>query len=182
MNFEELRLPGLYLITPQVFDDERGFFKETYSKSKFANAGIDVEFVQDNDSFSKKDVIRAFHYQLPPFAQAKLVKVIRGKVLDVVIDIRKNSPTFGKHEVVHLSDENYQLLYVPTGFAHGFVTLTDDVYFQYKVSKPYSPEHERGILWNDPDLGIDWPIDNPEMVERDKAWPCLKDIKEEELF
>lgn len=182
MKFEELSLSGVYLISSQVFGDERGFFKETYSKKKFKEAGIDSEFVQDNDSFSKKDVIRALHYQLPPFAQAKLIKVVRGKVLDVVVDIRKDSPTFGKHEMVHLSGDNHQLLYIPQGFAHGFLTLTDDVYFQYKVSNFYSPEHERGILWNDPDLEINWAIDDPEMVERDKNWPQLKDITKEELF
>ncbi len=168
MEFQETSLKGAYLIKPKVFRDERGFFLETYSEKVFAVQGIDAKFVQDNHSFSaKKGVLRGLHFQLPPNAQAKLVRVTRGKVYDVIVDLRKNSPTFGKWEGFELSSENFQMLFIPRGFAHAFLTLEDNTEFMYKVDSFYAPESDSGIIWNDPDLNIDWPIKEPILSEKD---------------
>lgn len=180
--FEELSLNGLILVKPQIFEDKRGFFMERYNKQLFQQNGIDVDFVQDNHSHSSKGVLRGLHYQLPPFAQDKLIWTVTGKVLDIAVDIRKNSPTFGKWEGVILSEENKHMLFVPKGFAHGFLVLSETVDFLYKVSNFYSKAHDRGILWNDPDIGIEWGVEFPILSKKDKQNRRLNDVPEEELF
>ncbi len=178
MPFEFIRLdiPDVVLIIPQYFPDDRGFFMETCKKSEFEKFGIAGEWVQDNHSRSKKGVIRGLHYQKEPMAQGKLVRVARGMVFDVAVDIRKGSPTFGKWVGVILSDENKYMLWIPPGFAHGVAILEDDTELLYKVSGgEYSPEHDRNIRWNDPDIGIIWPIREPILSEKDKNAPLLKD-------
>ncbi len=182
MKFEKLSIPDIVLITPDIYGDERGFFMETYNKEAFSNNGIDIDFVQDNYSRSSKGVLRGLHYQLPPYTQDKLVTVVSGAVLDVVVDIRKDSKTFGQHIAVELNSETRQMLLVPHGFAHGFLTLSNSVDFQYKVSNKYAPEYDRGVLWSDVDLGIDWGIDNPLVSEKDSKLPLLKNITESELL
>jgi dTDP-4-dehydrorhamnose 3,5-epimerase len=159
---------GLLILEPQVFGDPRGYFVETYNLKNWLGAGIDSTFVQDNQSLSANNIIRGLHFQRPPYAQAKLVRVIRGSVLDVVVDIRKNSPTYGKHFAAVLSGENFAQLYIPVGFAHGFATLEDNTLFVYKCSDYYRPEAEDGLPWDDKDLGIDWKIQDPVLSERDK--------------
>ncbi len=157
------------IITPKKFGDHRGFFSETYNKKVLAEAGIDLEFVQDNHSLSvEKGVMRGLHFQLPPFAQDKLVRVVRGRILDVAVDIRRSSPTFGQHVAVELSADNWQQILVPAGFAHGFVTLEANTEVIYKVTNYYAPQHDRGILWNDPALGIEWPIAPADAILSDK--------------
>ena len=174
-EFAQTKLADVALITPRVFPDDRGFFLEFYKKSDFHAAGITDEFVQDNHSKSTKNVLRGMHYQLPPYAQAKLVRVLQGKIYDVIIDLREDSPTFGQWDGHELSDENRRMLYVPTGFAHGFLVLSDTTEVEYKVSAEYSKDHERGILWNDPMIGIDWPVANPILSEKDRALPTFHD-------
>ena len=177
MEFIETSLKGVYLIKPKVFCDERGFFLESYSEKVFTENGIDAKFVQDNHSMSlKKGVLRGLHFQLPPNEQAKLVRVTRGKVYDVIVDLRKNSPTYGKWEGFELSAENFEMLFIPRGFAHAYCTLEDDTEFMYKVDNYYSKEHDSGIIWNDPDLAIDWPIENPMLSEKDSKLQLLKDF------
>jgi len=180
-KFTPLSLSGLMLIEPQVFGDDRGFFMETYSKKEFTGNGIDVDFVQDNHSRSSNGVLRGLHFQKPPFAQAKLIRVSLGEVLDVAVDVRPDSPTFGKWDSAHLSAENKNMLYVPAGFAHGFYSLTDVVDFQYKCSNFYNKESEGGILWNDPDINVGWMAGSPLLSEKDKLLPSfksqLKDLK-----
>ncbi len=164
-----LAIPEIILITPKKFIDERGFFSETYNRNSLADAGINAEFVQDNHSLSiPKAVIRGLHYQKPPFAQDKLVRVIRGSIIDVAVDIRKNSPTFGQHVSAILSAENWQQLWVPKGFAHGFCTLEPNTEVAYKVTSFYSADCDTGIAWNDPDLAIDWQIDESEVLVSEK--------------
>ena len=179
MPFEFIKtsIPEVILIKPRVFGDERGFFMETYKKSDFEKAGIDTDFVQDNHSKSVKGVLRGLHYQLEPKAQGKLVRCIRGKIFDVAVDIRRGSPTFGKWIGVELSEENKLMLWIPKGFAHGFLTLSEEAEIVYKVSGgEYSPEHDRNIRWNDPDIGIEWPLGGePILSEKDKIAPLLKD-------
>lgn len=183
MQFQPLSILGLILIKPDVFGDNRGFFKETYSKEEFEKNGIDIEWVQDNHSRSTKGVLRGLHWQREPFAQDKLVRVARGAVLDVAVDIRVGSPTFGKYETVELSDENHNMFLLPKGFAHGFYVLSDIADFEYKVSSPYNKESEAALLWNDPDIGIDWSIKGePVLSEKDLRNPLLKDIEFEDLF
>lgn len=178
-EFKKLSIPDVILVEPKVFDDERGFFLESYKKSEFFANGIDVEFNQDNHSKSTKGVLRGLHYQLPPKAQAKLVRCIQGEIFDVAVDIRKNSPTFGKWVGEKLSAENKKMLFVPEGFAHGFVVLSETAELLYKASNEYSKEHDRGILWNDKDIAIDWGIDfEPILSDKDKNQPLLKDIEE----
>ena len=178
MKFEKTVLKDAYLITPQVFRDARGFFLESYSKQKFQAAGIDIEFVQDNRSLStQKGVLRGLHFQNPPHAQAKLVSVTRGKVFDVIVDLRKGSETFGRWQGFELSAENFQMLLVPRGFAHGFMTLEDDTEFQYKCDEFYHPESDSGIVWNDPTLKIDWPVENPILSEKDQKLGAFEDFK-----
>lgn len=167
MTIENLSIDGLILIKPRIFADQRGFFFEAFHVEKYKEAGIDVEFVQDNESFSVKNVIRGLHFQVKPHAQAKLVRVVQGKIIDVVVDLRRNSPTFGKYLMVELSAENNYQLYIPAGFAHGFVALDEYNRVHYKCSAFYHPESERTILWNDPDLAIPWPVTNPIISEKD---------------
>ncbi len=173
MEFKKTAIDGVYLITPRVFTDERGFFLERYNKQLFAENGIDVDFVQDNHSQSQKNVLRGLHFQSPPKAQDKLVWVTRGSVYDVVVDIRKDSSTYGTWVGYELSEENKQMLFVPKGCAHGFVTLSDRADLQYKVSDTYSPEHDGGIIWNDPTLAIDWHVAKPLLSEKDAALPTF---------
>ena len=162
MNLSETGIKGVYLIEPAVFGDNRGWFYESYSALKFAQLGIDTVFVQDNRSFSeKKGTVRGLHCQKAPAAQAKLVSCTRGRIIDVAVDIRKNSPTYLKHVAVELSGENKKMLYIPKGCLHGFVTLTDNVELSYKVDDYYSPENDRSIRFDDPLFGIDWGTDNP---------------------
>lgn len=178
-RFIETGFEGLYLIEPTVFGDERGFFMEFYNKRDFLEAGIDVEFVQDNHSRSRKGVLRGMHFQ-KKHPQGKLVRVVRGAVFDAVIDIRKDSPTFGKWYGVELSEENKRMLYIPPGFAHGFLALTDIVDFMYKCTDFYYPDDEGGIIWNDPDVGINWPLERVgeklTISMKDKKWPLLSQI------
>lgn len=177
MNLIETSLPGVKVIEPKVFGDHRGWFMETYNYSIFKEAGIDIKFVQDNQSFSvAKGTLRGLHYQLNPKAQTKLVRCTRGTIFDVAVDIRKGSPTFGKWFGVELSAENKKQLLIPKGFAHGFMTLTNDVEVQYKVDEFYSPECDRGIIWNDSTIGIDWPINIiPVLSAKDEKAPNLSD-------
>ena len=178
-EFKKYDIDGVMLVVPKVFNDDRGFFLEGYKKSDFAANGIDVEFNQDNHSKSTKGVLRGLHYQAAPKGQAKLVRCTRGEILDVAVDIRKNSPTFGKWVAEKLTEENKHMLFIPEGFAHGFVVLSDEAELLYKASNEFSKEHDRGVLWNDPDINIDWGIDfEPILSEKDKVQPRLKDIKE----
>ena len=158
MKIIPTEIPDVLIIEPDIFGDERGYFFESWNKEKYNAAGICCNFVQDNESMSRFGVLRGLHYQLAPYTQAKLIRVISGKVLDVALDIRRNSPTFGKHVCLELSDKNKRQLFIPRGFAHGFATLSDEVVFQYKCDNIYAPTHERGIAFNDPALGIDWQI------------------------
>lgn len=174
----ELGLPGVYEMTPVRIGDSRGFFSETYSASRLAERGIDLAFVQDNHSLSKKaGVLRGLHYQLPPFAQDKLVRVVRGAVLDVAVDIRRNSPTFGAWLALEISAEKWNQILVPKGYAHGFVTLVADTEVVYKVTEIYAPEHERSIRYDDPAIGIDWrvPAEDISLSEKDSKAPSLAD-------
>ena len=173
-------LKGVLLIEPSVFEDKRGFFMETYQQKKYMDSGIEPVFVQDNLSFSVRGTLRGLHYQLP-HAQAKLVQVIKGEIFDVTVDIRRDSPTFGKWTGVHLSGENRRQLYIPEGFAHGFCVLSETAIFMYKCSDFYSPDSERGILWSDPDIGVDWPVENPVLSEKDRNYDYLKDVPPEYL-
>ena len=174
MNLSETGIKGVYLIEPAVFGDNRGWFYESYSALKFAQLGIDTVFVQDNRSFSeKKGTVRGLHCQKAPAAQAKLVSCTRGSIIDVAVDIRKNSPTYLKHAAVELSGENKKMLYIPKGCLHGFVTLTDNVELSYKVDDYYSPENDRSIRFDDPLFGIDWGTDNPILSEKDRNAPLF---------
>ncbi len=179
MEFKKTNIEGVYIIEPKVFNDARGYFFEAWKKSEFeANIGP-VEFVQDNESKSSFGVLRGLHYQKGEFSQAKLVRVIKGKVLDVAVDIRKSSPTFGQHVMVELSDENKRQFFIPRGFAHGFLVLSDEAIFTYKVDNVYAPQADAGIRWNDPDVGIQWPIDLDKVMtsEKDLKQPFLKDAE-----
>jgi len=175
--FKRLEIPDVILIEPKIFEDGRGFFMETYKHSEFKKNGIEYEFVQDNHSKSKKGVLRGLHYQLKPMEQGKLVRCIRGKIWDVAVDIRKGSPWYGKWVAVELSEDNKLMLWIPPGFAHGFVALEDNTEVVYKVTKEYAPELDRGIIWNDPDIGINWPIEEPILSEKDKKLPKLKEAE-----
>lgn len=181
MNIEPQSITGVLLITPQRFGDARGFFSETYRKSALAEAGFDREFVQDNHSLSeRRGTVRGLHFQLAPHAQDKLLRVIRGAILDVAVDLRPGSPDYGRHVAVELSAENGRQMLVPGGFAHGFQTLTDACEIIYKVTDYYAPEAERGLLWSDPALGIDWPVSPADAMvnARDAAWPVLAQLNE----
>ena len=177
----ETELPCVYIIEPTVYYDERGYFYESYSTEKYKNLlGFNVDFVQENQSKSKHGVLRGLHFQLPPYAQTKLVRVTKGHVLDVAVDIRKGSPTFGKYVAVMLSDTNHRQLYIPRGFAHGFITLSDEAILQYKCDNSYAPGYEGSVAWNDPEIGIDWPLIEKDIIlsEKDKLAPMLKDAKQ----
>lgn len=176
--FSTTSLDGAILIKPQVYSDNRGFFLETYQKDRFKKLGIKNDFIQDNNSFSsKKGVLRGLHFQSPPMTQAKLVRVTKGAVYDVIVDIRKKSSTFGKWEGFYLSSDNYLQLYIPRGFAHAFCTLEKNTEFLYKTDNNYSLEHEGGIIWNDPDLAIKWPIKNPILSGKDTKFSLFKNLK-----
>ena len=176
--FERLKIEDLILVRPKVFGDNRGFFAECYKKSDFALNGINVDFVQDNHSKSSKGVLRGLHYQQSPYAQAKLVRCIKGRIYDVAVDIRPDSKSFGKYVKVELSEDNKYMLYIPEGFAHGFVVLSDEAELIYKTSAEYAPEYDSGIRWDDKDLNIDWGIDfEPVLSEKDKNLPYLKELK-----
>jgi len=177
-EFKRLEIPDVILIKPKVFGDERGFFMETYKRTDFEKAGIRGEFVQDNHSRSRYGVLRGLHFQREPYAQAKIVRAVRGVIYDVAVDLRKDSPTFGKWVGVILSEFNKWQLYIPRGFAHGFVVLSDVADVVYKVDNLYAPDYEGGIIWNDPELDIDWPIDEPIVSEKDRKWPTLKEAVE----
>ncbi|WP_168123914.1 dTDP-4-dehydrorhamnose 3,5-epimerase [Paenibacillus sp. HB172176] len=178
MRVIETKLPGVLLIEPQVFGDHRGFFIESFHAGKYAEHGMDQPFVQDNHSLSAEPyVLRGLHYQLAPKAQAKLVRVTAGEVLDVVVDIRRGSPTFGRWASFMLSADNKRQLYVPQGFAHGFCTLVPNTEVQYKVDMFYSPQHDRGIAWDDPAIGIEWPAADPVLSEKDAKQPLLADAE-----
>jgi len=174
-TFKKLHLPEVVLVEAQTFFDERGFFMESYKESDFVNNGIDAKFFQDNFSHSTQGVLRGLHYQKSPKAQAKLVIALRGEIFDVAVDIRSDSPTYGKWVGEILSEQNHKLLYIPEGFAHGFCVLSEEADVLYKVNNEYSPEHEKGIIWNDPDIGITWPIDKPILHQKDHQLPLLKD-------
>ena len=176
MEIIKTELEGLLIIKPEVFEDERGYFFESYNREKFLKAGIDVNFLQDNESKSRKGVIRGMHLQAPPFEQGKLVRVMRGSVLDVAVDIRKNSPTFGKWSSIILSGQNKWMYWIPPGFAHGFATLEDETIFFYKCTNVFSKESERYFIWNDPDINIDWGIKDPVVSDRDRNAPGFRDF------
>ncbi|MED4954836.1 dTDP-4-dehydrorhamnose 3,5-epimerase [Paenibacillus macerans] len=174
MELTSLKLEGAVLLEPVVHGDHRGFFMESYNEAVMQELGINIDFVQDNQSLSSEPgVLRGLHYQLKPKAQTKLVRVLSGVIYDVIVDIRRNSPTFGQWVGVILSEYNKRQLLVPKGFAHGFCTLVPNTQVLYKVDEYYSPEHDRGILWNDPDLKIDWPVNKPLLSEKDKHHPAL---------
>lgn len=174
MNIIETKIPGLLIIEPKVFGDERGFFMESYNKKRYQEAGVNVEFVQDNLSQSKRGVLRGLHYQAPPFGQGKLVTVIKGAVLDVAVDIREGSPTYGQYEMIELTGDNKKQFWIPEGFAHGFLTLEDDTVFAYKCTNVYSPEHDRGVKFDDPAIGIEWPeMGELTVSEKDQKQPLL---------
>ncbi len=181
MKAEDTELEGVIIITPSVFADSRGSFLETYQRNRYIDVGIDTDFVQDNLSFSVKGTLRGLHYQLPPHAQAKLVQVIQGEVFDVAVDIRQNSPTFGCWVGVTLSGENKRQLFIPKGFAHGFCVLSQTAVFSYKCDDFYAPECERGIFWSDSQLGINWPISDPVLSDKDSKYVCLEEIVTDEL-
>ena len=173
-----LPLKDAFVIVPEVYTDHRGYFIETYNLRNFKEIGINLEFVQDNESKTlKARTIRGLHYQIAPMAQAKLVRCVKGAIFDVIVDIRPWSPTFGRWTGVFLNEENHKQILVPVGFAHGFQSLVDDVVVVYKVSQLYSKEHDRAIRWNDPEIGISWPIGNPILSERDRNAPLLKDAE-----
>ncbi len=181
MEFKKTSIGGVYVIEPRVFNDSRGYFFEAWKKQEFEDHIGKIEFIQDNESKSSYGVLRGLHYQKGDYSQAKLVRVIKGKVLDVAVDIRKSSPTFGQHVMVELNDENKRQFFIPRGFAHGFLVLSDEAIFTYKVDNVYAPQAEAGIRWNDPDVGIEWPIDLDKVMtsEKDLKQPFLKDA---ELF
>ena len=175
-RFSATELPGMLLIEPVVFPDERGFFMETYKRSEFAAHGIGEHFVQANQSRSSRGTLRGLHFQNPPEAQAKLIRALDGEIYDVVVDIRDGSPTFGKWQGLHLSAENKRMLYVPVGFAHGFCVISEMADISYMTSAEYAPALEGGIAWNDPDLKIVWPVEDPQLSTRDRGWPRLREI------
>ncbi|PLX11330.1 MAG: dTDP-4-dehydrorhamnose 3,5-epimerase [Marinilabiliales bacterium] len=176
MEVIKTKIPDLYIVKPRVFEDHRGYFFESYNKEMFLRNGIDQNFVQDNESKSSKGVLRGLHYQKPPFAQGKLVRVMQGAVLDVAVDIRTNSPTYGQWASVELTQDNKWMYWVPPGFAHGFVTLEENTVFFYKCTNVYNKESEGSIMWNDPDLNIDWQVENPILSDKDKNGPLFKDF------
>ena len=178
MNILKTDIPDVVVIEPRVFGDKRGYFFESFSERDFAEGVREVSFVQDNESLSCYGVLRGLHFQKPPHAQSKLVRVVKGRVLDVAVDIRKGSPTFGRHVAVELSEENHRQLFIPRGFAHGFAVLSEEAVFQYKCDDYYSPECERAVAWDDPDLDIDWkvPADKVILSEKDRRHPRLRDI------
>ena len=180
MELIQTEIDGVFIIEPRVFGDSRGYFFESFNAREFAEkTGLHINFVQDNESMSHYGVLRGLHFQCPPFAQSKLVRVVKGRVLDVAVDIRANSPTFGKHITVELSEDNHRQFFMGKGFAHGFSVLSEQAIFQYKCDEFYAPQSEGAIAWNDPDLGIDWGIPEKDVLlsEKDKHHPLLKNFK-----
>jgi dTDP-4-dehydrorhamnose 3,5-epimerase len=179
MEYKETKIKGVFIIEPKVFQDARGYFMEAWKQAEFDEHVGRTVFIQDNESKSSFGVLRGLHYQKGDASQAKLVRVIKGKVLDVAVDIRKSSPTFGQHVMVELSEENKRQFFIPRGFAHGFLVLSDEAIFTYKVDNPYAPQCDAGIRWNDPELGIEWPIDPAQVLtsEKDLKQPLLKDTE-----
>ena len=179
MEYKETKIKGVFIIEPKVFQDARGYFMEAWKQAEFDEHVGQTVFIQDNESKSSFGVLRGLHYQKGDASQAKLVRVIKGKVLDVAVDIRKSSPTFGQHVMVELSEENKRQFFIPRGFAHGFLVLSDEAIFTYKVDNPYAPQCDAGIRWNDPELGIEWPIDPAKVLtsEKDLKQPLLKDAE-----
>ncbi|MDP8939538.1 MAG: dTDP-4-dehydrorhamnose 3,5-epimerase [Actinomycetota bacterium] len=180
MEVIETRLPGVLEISPKVFGDERGFFMETWNEARYREAGVPFNFVQDNLSFSQKNVLRGLHFQNPD-QQGKLVYVLQGEVFDVAVDIRTGSPTFGEWTGTTLSSENKRQFYIPEGFAHGFIVTSDASLFAYKCTAPYNGRAEGGVLWNDPEIGIEWPVEEPTLSEKDRNAPPLSEMPEERL-
>lgn len=176
MKFVPTPIPDLYIVEPRVLGDHRGYFFESYSTAAFDQQGIEHSFVQDNESMSDAGVVRGLHFQLPPKAQGKLVRVQQGSVLDVAVDLRKGSPTYGQHFSAVLSGENKKMMWIPPGFAHGFATLEDRTVFLYKCTELYSPEHEDSLLWNDPQLNIEWGVGTPKLSAKDQNGPLFKDF------
>ena len=177
MEIEKTAIEGLLIIKPKIFGDKRGYFFESWSKQSYKDIDLDVDFVQDNQSLSQKGVLRGLHFQNPPFSQGKLVRVIKGSVLDVVVDIRKNSATFGEYFSVVLSADNKKVMWIPAGFAHGFIAQEDDTVFTYKCSGVYNKESEGALFWNDPDLNIDWGFESPLVSKKDSLAIFFKDFK-----
>lgn len=177
MEIIKTEIEGLLIIKPKVFEDSRGYFYESYNRERLMEAGIEYDFVQDNQSLSSKGVLRGLHFQNPPHEQGKLIRVITGAVIDVAVDIRKNSPTYGKWVSVELSAANKLMFWVPPGFAHGFATLEDNTTFFYKCTGFYNNAAEGSVLWNDPDLNIDWKISDPMLSERDKLCPLFRELE-----
>ncbi len=179
INVTETDIEGIKIIEPRIFGDSRGYFFESYSQREFEEKVCKTQFVQDNESMSIAGVVRGLHFQKPPYSQSKLVRVVKGAVLDVAVDIRKGSPTFGKHVAVELTAENHRQIFIPRGFAHGFAVLSDEAVFQYKCDNYYAPQSEGAIAWDDPDLGIDWkvPVENRILSEKDMHHPRLKDAE-----
>lgn len=182
MKFQPTELSGVYIVEPDIYRDGRGYFFETYRELYLREVGIDIKFIQDNFSMSVKNVIRGLHYQKGDAAQHKLIMVCSGEILDVVVDIRRTSETFGKHISVRLSDREHKMVLVPDGFAHGFSVLSDGAAIYYKCSSYYNPEMERGIQWNDPELGIEWGITDPIVSEKDRSQPLLSELTIKDLF
>ena len=180
MNVIKTDIEGMLVLEPRVFGDSRGYFFESYNAKAFEEAVGNVTFVQDNESKSSYGVVRGLHFQKPPYAQAKLVRVVKGKVLDVAVDLRKDSPTFGKYVAMELSEENHRQMFIPRGFAHGFSVLSEEVIFQYKCDNYYAPQSEGAVAWDDPDLAIDWqgPSDKVILSDKDSKHPMLRDIKD----
>lgn len=177
MEVIKTSIPDVLILKPKVFEDDRGYFFESYNKEKFLQHGLDKNFVQDNESKSVKNVVRGLHFQSPPFAQGKLVRVMKGAVLDVAVDLRRNSPTYGQWTSVELTEDNKWMYWVPPGFAHGFATLEDDTVFFYKCTNVYNKASEGSIRWNDPDLGVDWKLENPILSEKDQKAPLFRDFE-----
>jgi dTDP-4-dehydrorhamnose 3,5-epimerase len=179
MNFIETSIPDLILIEPKIWRDDRGYFYESFNKQTFLDAGVSYDFVQDNQSFSQRGTLRGLHGQSNPYAQGKLVRVISGKVIDVAVDIRKSSPTYGKHLAFELSAENFKMLWIPPGFLHGFATLEDNTIFAYKVTNLYNKASEIGVRWDDPQLNIDWGLETNEVIlsDKDKELPLFGDFE-----
>ncbi len=180
MKITETALPDVLLIEPDVFGDQRGFFMETWNRQRYFYAGLEKDFVQDNLSLSRQGILRGLHFQ-HPYPQGKLVQVLRGSVFDVVVDIRQGSPTFGQWVGVELSADNHRQLFVPEGFAHGFCVLSDEALFSYKCTDFYHPETEKSLFWNDPDIGIEWPVTDPILSGKDQNGKLLKAFSEDEL-
>ena len=178
MEIIKTKIEGVVILEPRIFRDARGYFFESFSQREFEEKVCGTTFVQDNESYSSYGVVRGLHFQKPPFTQAKLVRVIKGAVLDIAVDLRKSSPTYGQHVAVELTEENHRQLFIPHGFAHGFAVLSDEVLFQYKCDNYYAPQSEGAVIWNDPDLAIDWMIPAEDVIlsDKDRKHPYLRDL------